>query len=581
MKKSVLALALAAAMLLSLLSGCGASAASGGAEVTSDSESVQVSEHETVSESAPKADSAAEVASEPESAQEASSVEEAAEVYEKETVALPFAQGEKISMFLLIPPFISAQVSETTDLTVLGELEARTGLSFDITAGNYIDGSSEVNLLIASGNYPDIINHADLYTNGIEAAVEEEIIIDLSDYIKNDIPNLLASLKSYDTDALKQMTTASGYIGYFPQIHMKEYVDNFAIGVNQDVMEQLGLETPSTFDEFHDVLAAVYGATGLQYGLASSGADASLMCGLDLPAFGATGGGIEGLRVIDGEVEMGAQTEEMREYCEMMAQWFKEGLIFTDFLSYEDYQQTNMVAAGTLFGNGNVNAQTIGEAANAGVNVEAIPFLTRDGGEIHLKGSGEIVRSAAWSVSTAADSDTIDLICQLVNYIFSDEGTLLFNYGVEDEGFVYDENGDPQWSDLVMNYDGGYTTAAVLYATATPSEYICGIYDDSKFDFSYTESQIACQEIIDNSSTGAYDFPIGGDNVMTTEEKTEAARLSSDLSTYVSETALSWICGQSELNDESWNAYLANCEAMNAGRLVEIYQDVYDRFMAE
>jgi putative aldouronate transport system substrate-binding protein len=580
MKKTQLsALFLSAALLLTMLSGCGSSADT---DAASASETAAVQEVSVAETTAPEPAAPVESAVEPEEASAAeASVEEP--VYEKHEVALPISENQdEISMFLLIPPFISAQVQSTTDLTVLGELETRTGLVFDITAGNYIDGSSEVNLLIASGNYPDIINHADLYTNGTEAAVEEGIILDLRDYILNDIPNLLASLKSYDEDVLKQMTTSNGYIGYFPQIHAEPYVDNFAIGLNKDVMEQLNLSVPATFDEFYDLLTTVHAETGLQYGLSSQGTDAALMCGLDLPAFGSTGGGIEGFRVVDGVVEMGALTEEMREYCEMIAKWFNEGLIYSDFLSYEDFQQTNMVAAGTLFGNGNVNAQTIGEAAASGVQVEAIPFLTRNAGDsINLKGSGEVVRSAAWSISGNASAESIDRICQLVDYIFSDEGTLLFNYGVEGEGFNYDDNGEPEWSDLVMNYDGGYTTAAVLYATATPSEYICGIYDDAKFNFSYTDAQIACQDIIDNSSTGDYDFPIGGDNVMTTEEKTEAASLSSDLSTYVSETALSWICGQSTLDDAAWETYLANCEAMNAQRLVEIYQDVYDRFMAE
>lgn len=568
MKRRIPAFLLALAMLLGAMTGCGS--LKSGASASEDS-SASVSQPEVTA--APEPDVPAAVA-------ESVSAAEASETYEKVPVELPFADGESISMFLLIPPFISSMLEKTTDLTVLGELERRTGLSFDVTAGNYIDGSTEVNLLIASGSYPDIINHADLYSAGMEAALEQEIIIDLYDRIMNDMPNLLASLKAYDVDAIKQMTTVSGRIGAFPQIHQEPYVDSFAIGYNLDVMEELQLDTPATFDEFHDVLTEVKTQKGLQYGLSNQGADAALMQGMNLPVFGSRGTGIEGFRVVDGVVEYGATTEEMRAYLEMMTQWFREGLIYSDFMSYEDFQQTNMVAAGTLFGNGSINAQTLGEAANNGVRVTAIPYLTEhEGDEIKLKGSGEIVRSQAWSVSTAASEETVDLICQLVDCIFSEEGTLLFNYGVEGEGFTLDENGEPQWSDLVMNYDGGYTTAAVLYATATPSEYICGIYDDAKFNFSYTEEQIACQDIIDHSSTGEYDFPIGADNVMTTEESSEAAAIAGDLGTYISETALSWICGQSVLDDAAWESYLANCEAMNVQGLIEIYQTVYDRFM--
>lgn len=573
MKKSILALMLTLAMLLGLFSACG----SGTGKAAPASETVGLSENET--SAAPAVPEPAESAAE-KSAQE--EVPEEAPVLEKVEVELPLVtEPAEISMFLLIPPFISAQLSRTNDLTLLKELESRTGLSFAITPGNYIDGSSEVNLLLASGNYPDIINHADLYTNGMEAAVEEGLILDLYDYIMNDIPNLLASLKAYDTDAIKQMTTHAGYVPYFPQIHKAPYIDHFAIGVNETVMHDLGLDTPATFDEFHDLLVKVHDETGLQYGLSNQGTDAALMAGMDLPAFGSTGAGIEGFRVIDGVVEMGAGTEEMREYCEMMAQWFRQGLIYDDFLSYEDFMQTNMVAAGTLFGNGNVNAQTIGEAAVNGIDIVALPFLTRNEGDpVRLKGSGEIIRSAAWSVSGNASEESIELICKLVNYIFSEEGTLLFNYGVEGDSFELDENGEPQWTEAIINADGGYTTAAFMAATATPSEYICGIYDDAKFNFSYTDKQIACQEIIDTTSTGEYDFPVGGDSVMTAEQKAEAVSISSDLSTYISETALGWICGQNVLDDAAWEAYLANCKTMKMDRLNEIYQEIYDDFMA-
>ena len=573
MKKKLGSLALILSILAGILSGCGNAPAASNKSVP---ESVQPSENETVtvSETAPEVPEADSVQP------ELSAVEEP--IYEKVPVEVPFAEGESVSMFLLIPPFISAQLSSTNELTVLGELEKRTGQTFDITPGNYLDGSTDVNLLIASGDYPDIINHADLYSGGIEAAMEHNIVLDLHDYIMNDMPNFLATMKSYDVDALKQMTTASGRIGYFPQVHAKPYIDSFAIGLNQDIMDQLNLEIPKTFDQLHDVLSKVYAETGLQYGLSNQGTDAALMMGFGAPAFGTTGAGIEGFRVVDGTVEYGATTDSARTYLETMAQWFSEGLIYSDFLSYEDFQQTNMVAAGTLFGNGNVNAQTLGEAAGNGVNITAIPYLTeKEGDPIQLKGSGEIVRSAAWSVSTGADEETVSLICQLVDYIFSEEGTLLFNYGVEGQGYELDENDQPQWSDLIMNYEGGYTTAAVLYATATPSEFICGIYDDDKFNFSYTDKQRECQDIINTSSTGAWDFPVGADVAMTTEETAEAAAISGDLSTYVSETALSWICGQQPLNDETWQTYLEKCRTMRSEDLTEIYQTVYDRFMAE
>ena len=213
--------------------------------------------------------------------------------------------------------------------------------------------------------------------------------------------------------------------------------------------------------------------------------------------------------------------------------------------------------------------------------VEAIPYLTKTGSdEIKVFGNGEIVRCAAWSVSTQASPESIDLIVGLVDYLFSDEGSILFNYGVEGEAHVLDENGAPVWSDLVMTYAGGTTTAAFLYATATPTEYLPGSYDDAKFSYSYTEAMLAADDYINNSSTGEYDFPMGAENRISSEDSVTAANLSSDINTYISETILSWIHGEQELNEASWQAYIDNCYNMGMQDILDIYQGAYDEFMA-
>ena len=253
-KTSVLSLFLVLAMLLALMAGCG-SATAPVAESSAESTAASQEASAPAAEAAPASEDvpAAEASAQEDLPPEEMPPEEAEPVYEKVEVSMPISDsGDTISMYLLLPPFITAMVASPTDLTVLGQLQERSGLTFDITVGNYLDGQTDVNLLCAGGTYPDIINHADLYASGIDAAVNEEIVIDLKDYIVNDMPNLLASLKAYDVDAIKQITTDSGYIAYFPELYMDPYVDNFAISVRKDLMEENGLEIPETYDELHD-----------------------------------------------------------------------------------------------------------------------------------------------------------------------------------------------------------------------------------------------------------------------------------------------------------------------------------------
>ena len=578
-KTSVISLALALCLLLSLLAGCGGTGTQTGSDnpPASAVSGAEASAAEAVPEQEPEAAAPAEAGSKQEPAEEPV---EAEPVYEKVEVVLPITDGgETISMYLLLPPFITAMVERPNDLTVLGELEKRTGLTFDITPGNYIDGQTDVNLLIAGGTYPDIINHADLYAGGIDAAVNEEIIIDLKDHILNEMPNLLASLKAYDADVIKQITTDSGYIPYFPELYKDPYVDNFALEVRKDLMEENNLEIPETYEELHDVLAALHNATGMQLGFNKEGFEQTLLAGFNLKPAGNTGGFL----VVDGEVRYPGVEDGMYEYLQMVRDWFAEGIIYSDFVSYESFMQNSALTAGnTLFGGGGANAQTMQEAQMNGIELMALPYPRKNpGDEIKVYGQGIVSRCAAWSVSTQCSDENLDLICQLVDYIFSDEGTLLFNYGVEDEGFRLNADGQPEWTELITEYPGGTTTAAMIYATGTPAEYLPGIYDSHKFDYGYDDAMREVEEMILTASTGEYDYPIGADNRISSEDLLTAAGLLSDLNTYVSTTVLSWIHGQSELNDETWQAYVDTCYEMNLQDILDIYQDGYDAFMAE
>lgn len=574
MKKKFFALLLTLCMVLSLFAGCSA-------KESADPVSSVPAEESTAAEAPPVAEEPVAAPSAEEASAPEAPVAEPEPVYEKVPVEMPLGNGDEISMFLLVPPFVSPMLGEAGNLSVLKELSARSGLTFNITEGSYLDGQNAINLMMAAGDYCDVINHADLYASGIDAAVNEEIVIDLSDYILNDMPNVLASLKAYDVDVLKQITTDSGYMPYFPQIHKAPVVDNFLTGVRKDLMDEQGLETPKTYEEFYQVLRVINTEYGLQYGMDPGGNDQSLLTGMNLKPGQV---GMAGMLVIDGKVTFAGIEDTMYDYIEMLAKWYDEGLIFTDFISYETFDQTNMISAGTLFGNGNVNAQTISEAnaSGTGAVVEAIPYLTQTGTEeIKVFGNGEIVRCPAWSISSQASDESIELICGLVDYLYSEEGSVLFNYGVEGEAHELDENGQPVWSEMIMTYSGGTTTAAFLYATATPTEYLPGIYDDAKFNYSYTDAMFAAEDYINNSSTGEYDMPEGAENRISSEDSLSAARIASDLNTYIEETVLSWICGEEALTEESWQEYIDNCYSMNLQDVLDIYQGGYDEFMAE
>lgn len=69
-------------------------------------------------------------------------------------------------------------------------------------------------------------------------------------------------------------------------------------------------------------------------------------------------------------------------------------------------------------------------------------------------------------------------------------------------------------------------------------------------------------------------------NVMfTNEENEERPTLTTDIDKYVESTRAKWITEGGI--DEEWDAYVEQLNAMGLERLIEIYTDAYERYMAQ
>ena len=73
-------------------------------------------------------------------------------------------------------------------------------------------GTDTFNLVIASGDYPDVIsNFYKYYTNGIQDGIEQEIIIDMDEPIREYMPNYMNIVNS-DPEITRQASTDDGKI---------------------------------------------------------------------------------------------------------------------------------------------------------------------------------------------------------------------------------------------------------------------------------------------------------------------------------------------------------------------------------
>ena len=174
------------------------------------------------------------------------------------------------------------------------------------------------------------------------------------------------------------------------------------------------------------------------------------------------------------------------------------------------------------------------------------------------------------SVNTACEDPETAL--EFMNWFYTWDGYMITNYGEEGVCFEYNEDGDPVYTDFIVHNPDGYNVMNLrnMYTNPVFNNYI----NATAVFYTYDEVELSAFEIWNNNGNSDGSMPTV---TLTTDENTEYAEIASTVYTYASEQVLKWMIGEEALTDESWNAYVDQCNAMDLARCVEIYQAVYDR----
>lgn len=579
MKKKLLAMLLAISMLTALFTACGNNPASSAApSETSQASEAPPSEDKTPLEQAP-----AEAASAP----EASSADEAAPTSWPANplgnVDLPLTdEPVTVTMWMGVNPNVLKITEDIgNDCALWNELAARTGVNLEFTVVNPDTESEKFNLMVASNDLSDMIaNATTLYTNGGEAAVADEILIDHLPYLTEELTPQICKLMEEYPDAVPEALTESGWLAGMPQLSMQtETTQTFGPMIRKDWLDELGLDVPETYDELHDVLVAFK---------EKKGADAPLL--LNYAATGINNGLVEGYGIlglvadaamsepyyqVDDTVMYGPIQPEFKEYLTMIHDWYQEGLIWQDFMSYTDFQNppTDVILAdraGVFYAEVTFMA-TLEDASNTeGFELVAIPdFVQNSGDTIPFKEERAYAASTPWSISTQCECP--ELLMQWCNYMYTDEGALLCNYGIEGESFEYNENHVPVFTDLVLNNPDMSTTVALFMYCLDRGPFY---RDETREQSGYTQAQKDASGIWQSNMTVGRSI---GSTALNTEESSEVNQFYGDIKTYIEQSVLEFIIGNRDLAE--FDEYVSHIEGMGIDEVTACYQDAYQRYL--
>ena len=571
--KRIVCLLLALTLCLGMLAGCGGESPAS-APASSASETAAPAAEAPDPEPAPAAEPET-----PASAEE-SVVEETVEPV---TYALPLTE-EPVSFSIyttaapgFMSPYIGTDGSyNTADSTLY--FQEQTGIKLEYIEIDMFSFTENFNLMIASGEYPDMLTSMGSYTGGLTKALDDDVIIDLTDYVENEMPAYAQKLD--EAGVWKDVMTDEGQILAVNSLNDTAVVDRGPVA-RTDWMAEQGLEAPGTYEELTELGKALQSAYDLDYAFYVSDVvnpSVTLSAGFDLPGFDITSSGSHFYQQ-DGAVKSCLVDDNMRDYLAYLHGWYVDGLISKDFFTRSSYDVKDVFAndgCAVCWDNAdyitedNRNADLMAKGFHCG----GLPIPVREEGQVlhYALGMDSLVGDAV-AITTGCEDP--DLLIRAMDWCFTEPGIQLCNYGIAGKSYDLDDGGSALWSPNVTDVEG-VTFRAALVTYTLNSMPTC--WDVQRYwPETYDEDAYAAVEMWTNADNDqAYSMPSA--LFYTTDESTAYSAKIADVETYANQYILSVVIGEEDL-DATWDSYVDTVWSMGLQDCLDAQQSAYDRYL--
>lgn len=437
-------------------------------------------------------------------------------------------------------------------------------------------------LLLVGGELPDLVFcSTSSIPGGIEVAIADKVIAPLTDYMDYapDLANVLAESDIYRKGA----TTTKGDIVGAPFIRGDEYLlTSGGMIVRADWLDELNMDVPETPDEFYDMLVAFRDEMGAEVPLSITTSNliwnflqsGLITDGFDLPA--------GGLYQEDGELHFGFAEPELKAVYEWLHMLYDEKLLDTEFVTIDDVtKKANIqngrsgVTYGSVGGNLGTWMKEMWET-DPEYELTGIPSLVSKKGERASFAAGQSPVAGDMLFMTTACKNP-EVAVQFMNYGYTEEGGMFFNYGIEGESYNM-VDGYPTYTDDVLNNPDGKSMAQVLagycrsWATGPfvqQKEYMeqfGGLDRQKEALTAWTDN-----DLLDHIVPGL---------TIAEEDSNEYNKINAELWTYLKEMMIAYVTGAKSL-DTFESEYLATLESMGIDRWIEIQQNALDEYNAK
>ena len=344
------------------------------------------------------------------------------------------------------------------DNPVAKAITEATGVTLDVSypVASQGDAKEDVALMIANDEYPDMIyakgSATDLYQAGA--------LIDMTDLIEKYGPNI-KKMYGAEMEKLKWSQDDPGiYQLSYSGVNQKTLTTGGSCQIQWAALKENDYKYPKTLDEYEKMIKSYLAAhpkteDGLDMiGITMSASDWHWMITLGNPAgLIADASPDNGQWIIDDEYNVHYKhvTDEEKEYFKWLCRMYNEGILDPNFATQTDDDYIAKVASGrvvaitdaewhysqceaTLVADGKVDQTYVG-----------LPVTLReDQVEKALLYQGTTV---GWGIGITKSCEDPVRAIKFLDYLCSDEGQILYHWGIEGENYFLDDDGQPYRTD--------------------------------------------------------------------------------------------------------------------------------------
>lgn len=454
-------------------------------------------------------------------------------------------------------------------------LEEKTGVKVDWqfpTAGT--DFAQAFNLMLAGDTLPDIIAYTIL--NSGQQYIDDGVLRDLSGLMPEYSPaywELLQSDSYYD----KTVKTDSGQ--YFAYIGPRESAWGATyIGpvVRQDWLDEQGLSMPETIEDWDNMIRTFHEEYGAQFAFVISRMN---------PGFASAFGAFTTFNPIsyvddEGKLQYAMAQPEWRDYMAQLHEWYADGLIDPDSVTLDDSGLRSKVLNGKVGASCTAISQLSNwtfdaEQEGTGAQWVGTPYLPQTPGEsICAIQMDDMASVHVGAITTSCPDEKLELAMRWLDYGYTDEGFLYWNYGNEGESYTM-VDGVPTFTELLTEDPEGLNNVLSKYSGTTG----VGFAVQADNMVRQKNAPVASEAVdlwIQNTEAKDHLIPVGVS--LTTDESSELSAIENAINTYASEMALKFLTGEESL--DNFDSFVETLNEMGLPRVLEIRQAAYDRFLA-